>query len=198
MRTILKIMLLVSVLILASCGSNKEEVKKENIQKQNIEQKVDNKEKENSEKIKNEIKDNVDEISQKVLNWEMTQEQAQKAMLDSINKSWTVQDQLSKMKKQMPLTLEMMKTNLSCIEKADNKSDMIKCGLESNKMAKKLELDDFEAFDESEYDNWTKDEKEADIKDLKNAIKDLEEMMPCIKKAEKMTDVMKCNKENNL
>ena len=73
------------------------------------------------------MKDDIVDISEKVQEWEMTEEEAEKAMMDSLNNSETVQTQLEKSKEQMPKILEIIKFNKKCITEADSKSDAEKC-----------------------------------------------------------------------
>ena len=68
----------------------------------------------------------------------MTEEEAEKAMLDSMNDSETIQTQLEKSKEEMPKVLEILKFNKQCLTKADSKSDAEKCEESSIELAKKI------------------------------------------------------------
>ncbi len=122
----------------------------------------------------------------------MTSEEAEEAMMDSMNNSKTVQTQLEKTKEQTPKMIEWMKVNKKCIEVADSKSDAKECMGKANKLAKKLGLPDFFIEDDTEDFDWDSNEKELIVSDLKEALEQREIMLPCIENAENMTDLMQC------
>ena len=194
MKRILNIIFIsVLMLSLSSCFWTKEEVNKEKI----IEQIEEDIKDEWIKKVKEEMNKDVKDISQKLLDWEISDEEAQKAMLDSINNSTSLNSELKKQKEKMPKVLEILKSNLECLEDADNKSEIKKCYEKSEKLAKKYWIEEMYKGGEDDEDfNWWKEEKKEVIADITSWIKELEKMLPCIEKAKVMTDFMKCSQEN--
>jgi len=134
MKKILLIsLMLVLSLFLVSCGEKKVEDK-------SVEKTTNSEQKqiETSKKINEEMKDDIADISEKMKNGEMTEVDAEKAMMDSMNKSKTIQNQLEIQKEQMPKMLKVIKANRECFEDVDNKSDAEKCVDEAKKLSKKL------------------------------------------------------------
>lgn len=126
----------------------------------------------------------------------MTDEEAKKAMLDSMDNSKTMQGQLELQKKQMPKMLEVIKFNKKCFEDVDNQSDAEDCVAKSKKLSKKLGLDDFFTDDEEDKEiEWNQDDKEATLAEMDDSIAQMEKMLPCIEKAKVLTDMMKCSTE---
>jgi len=195
-----KIIWIITILILSfglsSCWDKENDLNK--IEKnQNIEIEQINEDIDNMKKIKEEMSKDVKDISQKLLDWEISDEEAQKAMLDSINNSTTLNSQLEKQKEEMPKMLEILKFNLECLEDADNKSEVKKCSEKSEKLAKKYWIEEMYEDEEDEEDfNWWKEEKKEVISELKDWIQMFENILPCIEKAKVMTDFMKCSQEN--
>ena len=201
MKKILNIIIIsVLILSLSSCFWTKEEVNKEKLIEQiNEEIKDEWTNSEEIKKVQEEMNKDVKDISQKLLNWEMTDKQAEEAMLESMNKSWAVSNMLEKQKKQMPKILEILKVNLKCLTKADSKSDAKKCEDKSNKLAKKYWIEEVYDDEDDEFNEdfeWNAEEKKEVIADITSWIKELEKMIPCIEKAKVMTDFMKCSQEN--
>ena len=190
MKKILLIsLMLVLSLSLSSCGNEKAEEK--------IDNKVTNQEEkqiEISEKINNEMKDGIKEISDKIASWEITSEDAEKLMIDSMNNSETVKSQLEIEQEQMPKMLQIIKANRECFDDVDNKSDADKCVEEAEELAKKLGVEEFYSEDEEyEEDEWIQEDKEEMLAEMDIYIKQMEQMLPCILDAEVMTDLMNCS-----
>ena len=117
-------------------------------------------------------------------------------MLNSMNNSKTVQSQLEITKEQTPKMIEWIKVNKECIEDSDSKSDAEKCMDESNELAKKLGLNDFYIEEEDEDFDWNSEEKKLMLSDLNEGLEQMEKMLPCIEKAEVMTDLMQCGMDD--
>ena len=191
MKKILLIsLMLVLSLSISSCDEEKIEDKKVN-DKEII---LEDKEIEVAEKIKNEMKDGIKEISDKIASWEITSEDAEKLMIDSMNNSETVKSQLEIEQEQMPKMLQIIKANRECFDDVDNKSDADKCVEEAEELAKKLGVEEFYSEDEEyEEDEWIQEDKEEMLAEMDIYIKQMEQMLPCILDAEVMTDLMNCS-----
>lgn len=147
--------------------------------------------------IKEEMKDDVEDISQKLESWDMTEEEAKAAMLDSINSSETIQTQLEKSKVQMPKLLEILKASQECLKGAKSKSDAVKCNEQTKELAEKLWVS--EMFDDEEDDDdfeWSNEIREETLVEIKGWIDEFEKMLPCIEKAENMSDMMQCGADS--
>ncbi len=184
MKKILLISLMLTIsLLFVSCGEEKVAI-------------LEEKQIEVTKEINSKMKDNIKEISDKVVSWDITDEEVEDKIMDSINNSKTVQTQLEKTKEQTPKMVEWMKVNKKCIEAADSKIDAKKCMEKANKLAKKLDLPGFFIEDENEDFDWNSKEKELILSDLNEALEQREKMLPCIEKAEKITDLMQCGMDN--
>lgn len=198
-----KLLLLITLtLLLSSCFWKKEEANTE-ISKEKVIEQIEQKAKdewidlEEIKKAQEEMGADMKDISQKVLSWDMTDEQAEKAMMKSLNNSSSLTNMIEKQKKQIPQTLEIIKANLKCIKKADSKSDWEDCIVKSNKLAKKYWLTDMiETTEKFEVDFvWNKESKEKIITDTQEWIQQLEKILPCIQKAKIMTDFIECSEK---
>lgn len=200
-KTIKIIVIMILILSLNSCFSKKEEPVKNdnaNIQKEinspiNNQDEVSKKNVETVKKIQNEMSDDMKDISQKMLDWKITDEEAKEAFLNSMDNSNTLKSQLEIQKEQMPKMLKIMKASLECVKDIDNKFDAKKCEDESKKLAKKLWIEDMYEDDE-EYE-WEQDKKAETISDIEKWITQLEKAIPCLEKAKVMTEFMECSND---
>ena len=106
-----------------------------------------------------------------------------------------MQNRLKEQKEMMPKMLTLLKNNRECLSHADTKTDADKCAEKSKQMAKKIGLKD--EFDEEENEDfvWNKEEKTKILADMDTAITEMQNIIPCIQKAQNMSDMMDCNKE---
>lgn len=201
-NTIKTLIIILLIMSLSSCFWKKEEANTE-ISKEKVIEQIEQKAKdewidlEEIKKAQEEMGADMKDISQKVLSWDMTDEQAEKAMMKSLNNSSSLTNMIEKQKKQIPQTLEIIKANLKCIKKADSKSDWEDCIVKSNKLAKKYWLTDMiETTEKFEVDFvWNKESKEKIITDTQEWIQQLEKILPCIQKAKIMTDFIECSEK---
>ncbi len=123
----------------------------------------------------------------------MTPQEQKMLMMQMMNQSQTGQSMLQKQKEQMPKILKLLKINRACLGKADTKSDAKACEKESKKLAKKLGIEeDFHDEDEENF-VWNENEKKQSLADMDEGIKHIEHSLPCIKKANTMSDMMQCS-----
>ena len=149
------------------------------------------------QKIEEEMEADIKDISEKLESWDMTSEEAQAAMLDSMNSSETVQSQLELQKVQMPIMLEVIKENRKCLGDADDKDDVEDCMDEAKELAKKLKVEElyWEEDEDAGYEDfeWGEEDKKLMLAEMDIAIEQMENMLPCILEAEVMTDMMNCS-----
>ncbi len=122
----------------------------------------------------------------------------QKALVTQMmNQSKTGQDMLSKQKAQLPKILKILKSNRTCLSKADTKSDANVCEKKAEKLANKIGFEeDFEAEEENEqHFVWNKKEKNKILAEIDEEITHIEHSLPCIQKAKTMSDMMRCAQE---
>lgn len=187
-KALLGLISMILVISLSSC----EEGKNVNT----VDNNINNSEQTVQNKISEEIKPEIKDISKQVQNWEISSEEAEKAMKDSINSSDTMQSQLEKSKDQMPKILQILKANRKCIVDSDNKSDAKDCETKAIELAKKLWISDMFDNNEKTWDfEWNEQIKKETLTDIDSWIKEFEAMLPCIEKAENMTDMMQCGNE---
>lgn len=119
---------------------------------------------------------------------------AQKAMAAAMEKSKPIQDQLTKMKSDMPKMLTLVKEYRACLQKADNKSAAQRC--QENAKAKEknlgLTMDDDEDDGEDDLGSWSAAEKKAYLKEMDEGVAEMEKALPCIQNATNMMDLMGC------
>ncbi len=125
----------------------------------------------------------------------MTKEEQKAQMMQMMNQSKTGQSMLEKQKDQMPKILELLKANRTCLSKADTKADVNKCEKKSEKLAKKLGIE--EDFDDEEEEDfvWNKEEKKIALAEMDEGISHIERSLPCIQKAQTMSDMMQCSQQ---
>ena len=93
----------------------------------------------------------------------------------------------------MPKILTLLKKNRVCLNEADSQSDAKVCENKSIKLSKELGI--YEDFhdDEEEELIWNESEKKKTLLDIDAGIKEIEKSLPCIKKAQTMSDMMQCS-----
>ena len=128
-------------------------------------------------------------------NPKMTKDEQKALMMQMMNHSKTGQSMLEKQKEQMPKILKLLKANRTCLSKADTKSDLKKCEKKAEKLAKKLGIEeDFD--DEGEEDFvWNEEEKKIALAEMDEGISHIERSLPCIQKAQTMSDMMHCSQQ---
>ena len=185
-------LVLVLVLSLSSCGEEKIEDKiVEEITAQ-VQEEIDT-----VQQIEEEMEADIKDISEKLESWDMTSEEAQAAMLESMNSSETVQSQLDLQKVQMPIMLEVIKENRKCLGDADNAEDVEKCMNDAKGLSKQLGVEELYWDDELEDKDfsWGEEKRIQILAEMDEAIEGMEKMLPCIMEAKVMTDLMKCSVE---
>jgi len=192
MKKAIKLIVLITIILSMSSCWTKEEKNIDNNKKVQNEQNSSNNEDKVKKQIQEETSKDIKDISEKVLNWEMTAEEAQKAMVDSMNNSKTFKNQLEKSKYEMPKFLEILKFNKKCLSDADTKGDADECEKQGRKLAKKLGISDMYPDEPNENIEWNSDFKEQTLKDIDKWIEQFETMLPCINKAKTVSDMMKC------
>jgi len=181
--------IIVLSLLLTSCWWN-EDIKEPVLEK-NQEEVI--KGDEFNKKLSNELKDEVSEIGEKVKNWEITEEDAEKMTMKAIDSSSVVKTELEKQKEQMPKFLKIIELNRDCMSKAEEKSDAEKCMEEVEKSLKEFWDEEFELEDEELEDfEWNEEEKRIILAEMDEWIAQMQKMIPCVEKAEVMSDLMKC------
>ncbi len=127
-------------------------------------------------------------------------EMEQKAlMMQLMNKSSGAKSMLQKQKEQMPKVLTLLKSNRSCLSDADSKSDAQVCEEKSIKLAKELGMDDMYDYEEEEEEEfvWNESEKKQALLEMDEGIQQIEKSLPCIEKAQTMSDMMHCSEGMN-
>ncbi|MBM9519592.1 hypothetical protein JWG39_07130 [Desulforhopalus vacuolatus] len=97
-------------------------------------------------------------------------------------------------KDQMPKMLKMMKSFASCLEGCSSQKDADRCVEKASKLSQKLGLDEDFSDDEDPF-IWDENTKEQVLAEFQENIQRVEQIMPCIEKAENMMDIMKCNQD---
>ena len=121
----------------------------------------------------------------------MSKEEQKALMMHAMNKSQTIKSRIEKQKEEMPKMLTVMKYYRACLKNANAKADAKVCDQKAVIKAKELGLRD--GFDEEEDFVW---DKKQMLTDLDEDIAHLEHVLPCIQKAQNMTDVMQCNQKD--
>ncbi|NOQ77856.1 MAG: hypothetical protein GQ546_00490 [Gammaproteobacteria bacterium] len=122
----------------------------------------------------------------------MSQTEQEALVIQALN-SAVGQDILQKQKEQMPKMVKVMKTLNNCLTNADTKRDALKCNANSIALAKKMGLDKEFYDEEKEVDiSWSKNEKKEALAEMAIVLKVMETSLPCIEKAETMSDMIKC------
>ncbi len=122
----------------------------------------------------------------------MTEAEQSAMMMQMMNNSNQGKSQLQQQKDQMPKMLKLMKRMETCLSNASSQADADRCDEESSRLAKQLGLYD-EFSDDEDPLVWNKNTKPQVLSELNEGIKSMEQMMPCIKKAQNLMDMMKCN-----
>ncbi|MDA3896096.1 MAG: hypothetical protein PF482_08115 [Desulfobacteraceae bacterium] len=123
----------------------------------------------------------------------MTEAEQKAMMMQAMNNSNRGKSKFQQQKDQMPKMLQVMKHMESCLKNASSQADADRCEEESSRLAKQLGLDDDEFSDDEDPLVWNKNTKKQVLSELKEGIQSMEQMMPCIEKAENLMDMMKCN-----
>lgn len=125
----------------------------------------------------------------------MTEAEQTAIMMQAMSNSNQGKNQLQQQKDQMPKMLQVMKHMETCLSKASSQANADHCEKESSRLAKQLGLDDDEFSDDEDPLVWNKNTKKQILSELKEGIQSMEQMIPCIEKAQNMMDMMKCNQE---
>lgn len=123
----------------------------------------------------------------------MTKAEQTAMMMQAMNNSNQGKSQLQQQKDQMPKMLKLMKHMETCLSNASSQADADRCEEESSQLSRQLGLDDDEFSDNEDPLVWNNNTKKQVLSELKEGIQDMEQMMPCIEKAQNMMDLMKCN-----
>jgi hypothetical protein len=123
----------------------------------------------------------------------MTEAEQTAMMMQAMGNSNQGKSKFQQQKDQMPKMLQVMKRMESCLKNASSQADADRCEEESSRLAKQLGLDDDEFSDDEDPLVWNKNTKKQVLSELKEGIQRMEQMMPCIEKAENLMDMMKCN-----
>jgi len=123
----------------------------------------------------------------------MTTAEQNDLMMQMVSNSGNGNSQFQQQKDEMPKMLKLMKRMETCLSNASSQADADRCEEESSRMAGQLGLDDEEFSDDEDPLVWNKNTKNQVLSELKQGIQSMEQMMPCIEKAENMMDMMKCN-----
>jgi hypothetical protein len=123
----------------------------------------------------------------------MTEAEQNDMMMQMVSNSDNGKSQLQQQKDEMPKMLKLMKRMETCLSNASSQADADRCEKESSRLARQLGLDDDEFSDDEDPLVWNKNTKSQVLSELKEGIQSMEQMMPCIKKAKNMMDMMKCN-----
>lgn len=161
--------------------------------------KIANEKNEVATKINNEVKINIQEIAEKVQNGEITEEEANSMMINSITSSQTFENEFEKTKVLMPKIILLSKHSLSCLEKAVSKFAAKTCVTAAELEAKMIGIDDLE-YDEYEDDgigNWSAEEKVSLIAEMNEGIMYMEAMQTCYNTSNDMVEIMQCAEKLN-
>jgi hypothetical protein len=126
-------------------------------------------------------------------NSNMTEAEQTAMMMQMMGNSNQGKSQLQQQKDQMPKMLQFMKSMETCLSNASSQADADRCNEESSRIARQLGLDDDEFSDDEDPLVWNKNTKAQVLSELNEGIKSMEQMMPCIEKAQNMMDMMECN-----
>lgn len=123
----------------------------------------------------------------------MTEAEKKALMMQALGNSNQAKSKFQQQKDQMPKILQVMKQMKSCLENASSQADADRCEEKASRLAKQLGLDEDEFSDDEDPLVWNKNTKKEVLSDLNEGIQNMEQMMPCIEKAQNMMDMMKCN-----
>ncbi|SMC98121.1 hypothetical protein SAMN02746065_11876 [Desulfocicer vacuolatum DSM 3385] len=119
----------------------------------------------------------------------------QKAMMmQMISNSDSGKSKFQQEKEQMPKMLELMKEMESCLSNASSQADADRCDAKFTQLAGEMGLNDGASMDDDDEPLvWNKNTKKQVLSELREEIKSLEQIMPCIESAQNVMDMMKCN-----
>jgi hypothetical protein len=123
----------------------------------------------------------------------MTEAEQTAMMIQAMGNSNQGKSQLQQQKDQLPKMLQVMKYMETCLSNASSQADADRCEKESSRLAKQLGLNNDEFSDDEDPLVWNKNTKQQVLSELKEGIQSMEQVMPCIEKAQNMMDMMKCN-----
>ena len=117
-----------------------------------------------------------------------------KAMIQQIlDKSNMGQEIVRKQKEHMPKALKILKSNRACLAKAETKSQAVACGEKAKVMAKELGIKGNSDNKTQKKDFiWNEKKKKYTIARMDKSIKKLETTLPCIQKAQTLSDMQQC------
>ena len=99
-------------------------------------------------------------------------------------------------KEQIPKLFKLMKKQESCIKDADDKDDLMDCVNDAKKESKKMWISEMYMDEEDDEELkklvWNDAEKQKTLKEMSEWLAEMEKMLPCLKEAKVMTDMMKC------
>jgi hypothetical protein len=124
----------------------------------------------------------------------MSEEEQEALMMQMMNQSKMGNDVLQKQKEQLPKILKISKSNRVCLGKADTKAETKECEKKSKILAKKIGLKDSFNYEDEEDFVWNKEEKTKILADMDKWIKEMERSLPCVQKANNMSEMMQCTK----
>jgi hypothetical protein len=191
MEKISHILLLTSFLLgFTACGDEaKEPTEKSNIQKEDKTQVATTAEEQMAQMGEALIKGQEKIIA----NPNMSQEEQEEVIVNAIANSEGMKSQLQKIKNGMPKMLEAMKFGKECLNKAENKEEAKTCMNKVNTMVQESGMSEVEDDAEEDF-SWSAEDKKAMLKDIDDAMNEMEKSLPCIEKANTMMDLMQCQK----
>lgn len=146
-----------------------------------------------SERLSKEVSENMEEVIEKFEEGTISEEKAKNIMIDAVDNSTVMKTELEKQKEEMPKMLIVLKMNRDCIQDADTKADIKACEKKSLKKAQALGITDFYGEVEEDEDfEWNVIEKEQMLADIDGGIIHMEKMLPCLEKANVLSDLMQC------
>ncbi len=118
----------------------------------------------------------------------------QAATAAAMSQSTMMQDQLTKMKSDMPKMLTLGKEYRACLQTANDKSAAQRCQDSAEAKAKNLGLtmNDDENDGEDDLGSWSAAEKKAYLKEMDEGFAEMEKALPCIQNVTNMMDLMGC------
>ncbi len=122
----------------------------------------------------------------------MSKEEQEQLLIEAISGSKGMQSKFEKVKSGMPKMVEAMKFGKECLSKADSKSEAKTCMDKVDAMIKESGLDEHDDEEDEEF-NWSPEDKKQMLAEIDEGIKEMEDRLPCIKKAKNMMDMMNCN-----
>ncbi len=94
-----------------------------------------------------------------------------------------IKTEMAKMQEELPKTIELLKVYKKCLSSADSKSDAVTCYEKTDKLAKKMGIEEDEDEDEDDFDaedefgEWTAEDKKKTLSELDMGLSFMEAMM---------------------